>query len=139
MVLTRTAPVLALALTASCAAVTLDLSNIEEPVMLSPVPAGAAYGVRPIADFRTQVSHATGGASGGAGGSRSTQILEDPAQVAAFEAVGGFAERMILVDEVEVWGGGGNLLIVYAELSNVVLSGESVERTPVGGGEGGGE
>ncbi len=133
----RTAPLLAVALVlaASCASVTLDLTDIAEPVMLSSVPADATYAVTHVDDFFTEVAHATGGVSGGAGGSRSSQIHENEAQVDTFEAIGGFDDRMILVDELEAWGGGGNLLIVYAEVTNVLLRGRIVARTD--GAEGG--
>lgn len=127
-------PVLLLALAActSCAAVTLDLSDLDEPVMLSPPPAeGWGAAARPLEVFKTQVSHAKGGASRVDGRSVS-EILENEAQMDAFAAIGGHADRVIAVDRLEVYGGGGNLLLVYADLASVDLYGRVLL---LGGGE----
>ncbi len=116
-----------LLLSAGCNSVTFDLSDIEEPVMLNPMPyPGVSWTVNELDPFIASATSASGGASH-PGTTTSTRMHEDDAQLRAFESIGGHSQRMIIVDNVQVWGGGGNFLIVFAEMSSVDVRGRVLE------------
>ncbi len=121
------------ALTQGCASVTFDLTDIDEPVMLNPLPpSGAAWSTNQLGAFSTDVAHATGGASGPTSHTnRSGQIFENEAQLDVFTAIGGHANRAIAIDQIEAYGGGGNMLFVFVEASGVMVKGNVVELSGV--------
>ena len=125
---------LAVVFTSGCASVTFDVTDIDEPVMLSPLPPpGASWSATQLEEFSTDVAHATGGASGPASyTSRSGEIFENEAQLDVFTAIGGHTNRAIAIDKIEAFGGGGNMLVVFVEASGVMVNGNVVELAGVG-------
>ena len=120
----------------SCAAITLDLSGIEEPIMLNALPyAGADWTTTDVGEYIPDVSHATGVASDPMiNADRGSDLYVDEAQVKAFEAIGGSSTRVIVIDRVEPAAAFGNLLIVAADLAMVGVYGRVVEiagRAPI--------
>lgn len=117
-----------------CAKVVFDLSDIEEPVMLNALPySGADWSTKEIDTYAASASYATGASHRpDMNADVHSQILETDAQIKAFEAIGGHSRRAISMEEITVWAGGGNLLLVFMELAQVDGNGQVVEITGTG-------
>ena len=46
-------------------------------------------------------------------------------------SIGGHANRAIAIDQIEAYGGGGNMLFVFVEASGVMVKGNVVELSGV--------
>ena len=84
-----------------CRATELDLRGIDAPIQLNPSRAGvAAVQARRIGAFRSSVLDYEAFAAGGSSSS-STKARTNPAQVDAFELVGGRSDRGIVGLQVD--------------------------------------
>lgn len=113
-------------LSSSCLTATLDLRDLEEPVILNgnPFLGGEPEGrvASQVAEYKGQV-----GESSVASGYSSSRTVANDAQAAAFEQIGGSKNRAITGLSIEVTGWGMNALFALGEVVAISAKGKVME------------
>lgn len=120
--------VAALLVTIGCAnTVTLDMRNIEEPVMLNALPyANRDWTVTEVGRVRASVDKDSAYISN-ANHSWSSSSYTNDAEVKVYEKVGGYESRSVSGVSIRVSGFGVNLLFAYLGGVTVDFTGSVVE------------
>ena len=120
-------------LSLGCITQTLDLRNLEEPVVLNGDPAVGGSDLERwtvIGRYHGTVTETVTGTSSGSGNSTRTTTLENDAQEQAFLEIGGHKNRAITSVQISVAAFALNLLTYIRAEVDIDAWGAVVELTP---------
>jgi hypothetical protein len=124
------AALLVLPFVLGCVSTRLDMRNIENPIMLNALPAtGDTWAAEPIESIYVETIRDNDWVEFG-NTSKSIKTRENAAEVVAYKAVGGYADRAISGFEIKAGGWGANFLFIITERAFVNGRGDVVELGP---------
>jgi hypothetical protein len=113
-----------------CVSTKLDMRNIENPIMLNALPAsGDTWVAEPIEPIYVETIRDNDWVEFG-NTSKTIKTRENAAEVVAYKAVGGYADRAISGFNVKAGGFGANFLVIITERAFVEGRGEVVAIGP---------